>query len=312
VAKIEFALLENGLDFIFSGLRFVSRAANKSDLKYGVLHLEAGIELVLKSRLEREDWRLLFQKPEDADERRYGIGDFPGICPETCLDRLKKHCGIAFSPSKRQALTAFRKTRNRFEHFKVTDTKEALESSAASALNVLLDFIGDEFADEELGEEERGLIDEIRRSLTEFNQFTGARMRAIEAKLEVERAGYCGIIQCPTCLQEALKPDVEVECIFCGYKDEATSAAELYSSGVTEADNPKVFRCLNCENQTLVDTGAEGGMSPAVEFICFTCGHKWEEGSLKICVFCGEPGDRELFVGDRCAECDQAYLDSQD
>lgn len=312
MTRIEFALLENGLDFILSGLRFISHAETKSDLKYGVLHLEAGIELVLKSRLEREDWCLLFQKLDEADERRYNVGDFQGINPKTCLCRLKEHCGIQFKASERLALTAFRKTRNRFEHFSVTDTKEALEGSAAAALNVLFDFIGHQFDPDELSNEEASLIEQIRGRLGEFIRFTNERIRAIGPELDKERAGYCGIIQCPTCLQEALKPDVEVECLFCTYRDEATNAAELYSSGVSELDHARLLRCLECENQTLVATGAGGGMAPAVEFICFSCGHKWLEGSLKICQFCGEPGDREFFVGDRCAECFQAYIDSQD
>ena len=37
--SVEFELLENGLDFIASGLEAISRAENKGDLKYGVLHL---------------------------------------------------------------------------------------------------------------------------------------------------------------------------------------------------------------------------------------------------------------------------------
>ena len=52
---LQFDLLENGLDFIASGLDHIARGATKTDLKYGVLHLASGIELVLKERLRQED-----------------------------------------------------------------------------------------------------------------------------------------------------------------------------------------------------------------------------------------------------------------
>ena len=73
---LSFVLLENGLDFIASGLRYIARGETKSDLKYGVLHLASGIELVLKERLRQEDWRLVFVKPDKAEAAK--IRDPPG------------------------------------------------------------------------------------------------------------------------------------------------------------------------------------------------------------------------------------------
>ena len=43
--EVEYSLLENGLDFIDSGLTQIAQAENASVLKYAVLHLGAGIEL---------------------------------------------------------------------------------------------------------------------------------------------------------------------------------------------------------------------------------------------------------------------------
>lgn len=44
-----FGVLENGLDFLLSSLDYLSGDPKEKDLKYAVLHLSAGVELVLKA-----------------------------------------------------------------------------------------------------------------------------------------------------------------------------------------------------------------------------------------------------------------------
>lgn len=59
--SVEFGLLENGLDFIQSAINYLIKSQDKYDIKYGLLHLSSGVELVFKYRLLIEDWELLFQ-----------------------------------------------------------------------------------------------------------------------------------------------------------------------------------------------------------------------------------------------------------
>ena len=319
MAEIEFALLENGLDFIASGLRYISKAENKSNLKYGTLHLASGIELVLKARLERNDWRLLFIDPSEAEERTFGTGDFKSIDVATCFERLKEHCHISFEHKAKQKLQSFRARRNRFEHFRVVDTREAIESSAADALTILMSFIGQEFQASELSEVESGLLMEIRASLAEFARFTEENMRAITEQIETVKAGFGEIIECPCCLQEALQADAGVECLFCHYKDGAEEAADLYIANVLGESKYRAmkegydyphFSCPNCDHYALVDQGISGGMNPAVQFVCFACGCTWLEGELEFCGTCGEPKSRKEIFAFRCRECEEAYLNS--
>jgi hypothetical protein len=63
----QYTLLENGLDFVHSCLGHLNAAqeakevgAQKRHLKYALIHLCSGIELVLKERLRQEDWKLVF------------------------------------------------------------------------------------------------------------------------------------------------------------------------------------------------------------------------------------------------------------
>jgi hypothetical protein len=134
VADLHFELLETGLDFIASGLDYIARGETKSDLKYGVLHIASGIELVLKERLRQEDWRQLFPKPEEADEALYKAGDFHSVGQELCLARLEEECGIEITDANKDKLKTFRSRRNRLEHFSIVDSKSAIESGRAGAV----------------------------------------------------------------------------------------------------------------------------------------------------------------------------------
>lgn len=315
-ADLSFGLLENGLDFIASGLRYIARGETKSDLKYGVLHLASGIELVLKERLRQEDWRQVFSKPDNADERRYKAGDFRSVDQQECLDRLKEHCGIELTDSQQEKLRAFRLRRNRLEHFAIVDSQRAIESLAAQALGILLDFIGEAFDESELLEGEDLLL-EIRTRLGEFKGFTQDRLDEIAPELERWRKGHGGVIYCPCCLQNSLKADVSVECLFCGYRTNGEDAADFYIAnhlGVTQLtamkegeDYPR-HRCPECDNEALVDLGSTGNAAPSTQFVCFSCGMEREEGELEICPFCQAAEDRDSMTPWGCMECGRAYM----
>jgi hypothetical protein len=59
---IQLSMLENGLDFIRSGLKHIATPVSKFDLKYAILHLSAGIELEpfrMNERLTAQQGRFL-------------------------------------------------------------------------------------------------------------------------------------------------------------------------------------------------------------------------------------------------------------
>jgi hypothetical protein len=78
----------------------IAQTEDASDLKYAVLHLGSGIELVLKERVRREDWKLLFRNVEKADEKLYESGNFSNINLHECLNRLED-AGMDIAPESR-------------------------------------------------------------------------------------------------------------------------------------------------------------------------------------------------------------------
>lgn len=298
------------MDFIASGMEQIARGNAKRDLKYGVLHLGAGIELVLKERLRLEGWRLIFANTDKADERLYASGNFRSVDFRQCLDRLEEHTTAEISEPSRKTLEAYYDRRNRIQHFEFADSKEAIASATAEVLSILLDFIGAEFRQDDFEKSERNLIDSIRAGLQDFRRFTKERMEEIARELEALRAENVNLLQCPSCLQYTLNPDVQVECVFCRYADDAEEAADLFIGnvlGVTEYSAMKDgeeyphFWCPNCVNKAMVDKGMG-------DFVCFACGAEYRHGTLKVCPTCGEPKDVDGFVGDRCTDCDEAYI----
>ena len=304
--EIRFELLENGLDFIASGLDYIARGATKSDLKYGVLHLSSGIELVLKARLQQEDWKLLFPDPAKADENRYKAGTFWSVGLDDCLLRLEEECGIEISEEGNEKLGAIRVRRNRLEHFAIVDTKSAIESLAAQALGVLLDFIGEAFEGTALSDQENELLLRIRERLTEFDTFTKDRLAEIFAESNPRKDELTNVIECPCCLQQTLRPDVSVECMFCGYRADPENAAHFFMA--QHHVGHAMYFCPGCGSKALVDLGAAGNAAPATQFICFGCGSQWDEGTLEECPLCQELESPAYMTPMGCRECFGAYV----
>ena len=184
---IQLSMLENGLDFIRSGLKHIAAPVSKFDLKYAVLHLSAGIELVLKDRLCREDWTQIFVKPEDATEEKLKSGNFKSVNLYQCLERLEEHSPVDL-PDK-ALLQSFKDQRNPIEHFEVNHSREAPEASSAIVLGALLDFIGEAYEEDDLSGDESDLLQQIRTSLAEFKRFTDERMADIQPLLGEHKKG---------------------------------------------------------------------------------------------------------------------------
>jgi hypothetical protein len=306
---IDFSLLENGLDFISSGLRYIVESKTKSDLKYAVLHLSSGIDLVLKERLAREDWRLLFLEPDHATEADFKSGNFQSVRYDQCLKRLED-LGIAVPNQAR--LRALKSRRNRFEHFRVEENKEVLEAVSIGVLSEVLDFISEELDPSEFSSAEDDLLADMRARLVSFGAFTKQRLSEVEPFLVEWRSSFGQVVECPCCAQETLQADCDVVCVFCGYKATAQDAAELYIANVIGgsryyyAKDGGVYplhNCPNCENEALV---YEEGYSET-SGTCFACGYRPSPCSLELCDQCGEPHPSEERSAGMCLDCYRDY-----
>lgn len=122
----ELDLLENGLDFVRSGIEiFYSRKTPKPRAhKYAILHVFSGMLLLLKERLARIRPSLVF-----VCEAKAGTPGAKTTNYHQTFDRLKAH-GIVIDQAKRDVLDRIQILRNAIEHYNVelslTETREVI------------------------------------------------------------------------------------------------------------------------------------------------------------------------------------------
>lgn len=307
IKHIHFELLENGLDFLLSGIEYLARGKDKRDIKYGVLHTVSGVELILKERLRREHWSLLFRDPGDAEFEAFRAGTFQSVAFEPCIERLQRVCLVDLEHKEKTYLLNLRDKRNRLEHFGIVDKLEAIMGPLARVLSIVLDFINEELEPDEWSEPDRKALSTIRKNLGEIKAFVDSRVRLIASKLESIET----VFTCPVCLQEALVPDDECVCHFCGYSDKAESVADQFVESVLGVTRYRAYKdgaiyplhdCPGCERETLVDIGFS---EITDQYICFACGNTFETGSMRNCSHCGRkylPGPGGMFICDQCFE----------
>lgn len=290
--ELKFTVLENGLDFIYTALVHLKGDPKPRDLKYAVLHLSAGVELILKDKLRREHWSLVFDDIDKADLEIYSSGDFVSVNLKASIQRLIKICDVDIDSNEQRSLFNLRKSRNRLEHFATVDSPTALKSSSAGVLSFILDFISTEL--DELEKNEAELLGNIRKLLPDFEQFVENRMKEIN---DILNANDSPIVDCPRCTQSAMKVDDGVTCHFCGYSADGDTGAQDYTESlfgldwkhVADGGEIPIYTCPECGSEALVDVGNLKEDFNSDRFICFSCGNSWAWETMDFCARCGTP-----------------------
>ena len=249
-------LLDNALDFLLSSAEAVYRDGGLRSQKEAVLHLANGIELVLKARLVREHWSLIFSNINHASIEELGKADFISVDYPTAIKRLEQFAGVTIDKSTLSHIGSLRKLRNQITHFIAPLESTQMKSVVAKSMTFCLEFCEQQGM---VTPEVTGKIGEIQVNLTEFQEFVDARMRSISKEWK-----YGLILECPECWQEALVIDGgEVECKYCKRTFDPHELASSRSEGSLE-DCPECW-----EEQTfafILYNNDSGG------WMCFSCG----------------------------------------
>jgi hypothetical protein len=279
---LSFTLVENALDFMLSAAEHAARDDARS-LKYAVLHVAASAELLLKARLEREHWSLLFSDPGKADQRRFAAGDFRSADFDDAIDRLERIAGVVIDGDAKKHLRSLRDVRNRLQHFGASVGKEEAVSLLVATCGFCLDFLrtqiatGRNFPHDEI-------VARIAQHLGDFDRFVTERREAIQPLL----SSALGVVDCPCCWHDTLViGDGQPHCLFCGH----TAAPEGLAETVGECRADEA--CLKCgaAAMAVLTTGTHfvvgWCMNCAAEnAICLSCGHQYL-GEWGNCPQCG-------------------------
>jgi len=312
--NIKFDLIENGLDFVTSGLEHILRNESPHQLKYAILHLSAGTELLLKELLKNEHWSLIFENPNLAKFELLGTGEFKSVDFETLMTRLTNVCELELSDKEKSILRQLKKLRNKIEHFEFEENVKAIKSLSSRVLCLLLSFINSNFEIKSLSSTSQEYVERLREALAKFKEFTELRAAQIKAELELAQKNF-NIENCPLCRQSTLILNEPLECLFCGYSDEPQKVAALYAENILgesyylcikDGGEYPVIDCIHCdEPDTFVSKGGDG-------YVCFNCFETNQNDELKSCVQCGQIFESleedGLHICEYCAE----YLFNKD
>lgn len=133
IATYKLRLLENGIDFVKSGIEtyFVEDTPDPRSHKYAILHMFSGVLLLLKERLAQIRPSLIF-----VDEKQCGRQGAKTTNFHQTLTRLEQN-GVRIDPVKRAVLDRVRDIRNDIEHYEISfdleQTKEVIGELAAFA-----------------------------------------------------------------------------------------------------------------------------------------------------------------------------------
>ncbi|MET9933395.1 MULTISPECIES: hypothetical protein [unclassified Streptomyces] len=313
---VDYPALKNGLDYLVDVVDSLAtdegRLPEARALKYAVLHLQAGVEVLLKVRLQGEHWSLIFKKPENASPARFASGDFESCTTDDALARLKQIAGLALADKDVTAIKQLARSRNALTHYGLTAKAAAVEARAADVLNFLLPFITEHL----LPGLDKARAADVEQTLTVVR----AQLRGIESLLKTRmddlRAGLKAVagstVICPECAQQALViTDEGPACRFClkSWEIPAEAAVE-YAWIVLGQDGPApgedeeapVRACPNCEQRALVMEAVTAAAPGETATLCFSCAKDYTGAVLALCQDCGDPlpSDSEDLL---CSEC---------
>lgn len=275
--KVKLNMIDNGLDFLLKSLDTIED--NDGNLKYSIINLHAGIQLLLKELLFQEHWSLIFQKIEHAKKAKLISGDFVSVNYETLIQRLKNIAEINLDNRLNEELELLRKERNKIEHYHFVVTPDVLKSRIVSILTHFIPFLKAEMVEEGLVDSNDERYTQIIERLNEFEEYINGRMLLLQ-----ERLGQIDIVlKCPVCYQEAVEFNDETDA-FCHFCNENISSftegyiedfVDTYSYERDGGENP-LHECPDCGMETFI-------CLDGYQFICLTCGIKPTQDEITTC-----------------------------
>ncbi|MFC7908312.1 hypothetical protein [Streptomyces nigra] len=310
--QLDFPLVRNGIDYLASVVEHLDEnqsAVEPRDLKYAVLHLQAAVEVLLKARLQREHWSLVFKDPGRATREDFDSAGFESCGTVAAVERLRDIVGVTFDKKETDGLKALAKDRNALQHYGLTHNAPAVEARAGRVLDFLMSFLEREFLPLLEGQERETALREmapVAAGVKNISSYVRQRLNRLRGELQGLQSQT---IQCPACEQMALVlTPGGGRCHFCGQSWH--DGEQLLFAYLRSPDTPDVAGrgCPQCHAFALV-AGVVFADSPEVSdtLYCFGCGARHAARDLVPCAGCSRPwfieADVEGSIANLCPDC---------
>jgi len=306
---MKITLIGNALDFILSALEYAQTNESRN-LKYAALHLSDGVELLLKERLRREHWSLLFADVNKANQNAFKTGEFKSVDFDDCIKRLESISAVDMG-NHIGVLRILRCIRNRLQHFEYTGREDEVISITVKTWSFVLDFLTYHLSDVMI--DHVTTIDNIKRLMIKHEEFVKDRLTCIQPAVDRFRKQSDAVLQCPFCLQEAFLIPGNKEyphCLFCRFSAPPEEAVDNwcfeffgFQSPKEQVTNPVKFTCPECGSETLIRQEFMGMNPPMPGWVCFNCGQTWDIDEIDFCITCGNPYTVSEDDFGMCSDC---------
>ncbi len=267
---MQLSLLENALDFTLSAAE-AATVDEPQKWKYAILHLVAGVELLLKARLQIEHWSLLFSQADKASKQNLASGDFTSVNFDVARKRLKNIADVSISRRDEKYLKDLRKYRNNIQHYKVELEIDTTKALIGKGISFVIKFYHNEL-EQRVTVDNQSVLERIHIRLREFEEFVSERMETIACELAEWTTVNCYVCQQDTLIIGTLEP----RCLFCRTVVSSEDIAYEISEGGVES-------CPECLTETMafiLHNNDEGG------WLCVSCGD--QSADYERCLRCEE------------------------
>ncbi|WP_280478448.1 hypothetical protein [Nocardia asiatica] len=341
VNELEQALTENALAFLRRSVEGMGGSPDTRDAEFAIVDLAVGVEVLLKARVLRHDWKLICvdrdKKPEEQLERELLAGTAYTITPSSAVKVLTEEVGVDFEANEYHGrVEQVSKLRNRAVHFTLSQGPLPISVTVAygRGLDFVLWFLDSEFRDSTPGRT-ANLVEEFIKDLTEvvgeIKEFVVEREKSVAASIRAIET----CLTCPRCERRAVSftESDRVRCVFCLWNsaDGEVAAAEYVSevlgmdhyTTVKGGDEWPIHECVNCGEMAMVQGIEDSGEHPgdagslncdgyiAPYWGCFSCGMTAGYVEIDRCSRCDRPttegGDDGTPI---CSECWAEVLES--
>ena len=261
---LKLTLLENSKNYVYKSINEINYGIENNDIlefKYAIVHVFAGIELLMKKRLSNDHWSLLFHDVNKATITKFRTGNFKGPSIDDMINRLLYIVNIDERHLKRNELEQLKSIRNKIQHFGVDINSEFAKEMVAKGLKIFLNIYQNCF-DEYDEDYVRSIITEV----STFEHFVNERLNELKNDLDKSSRPYHNLFkECPICHNECIIID----------------------------DMNNMFKYLFCQNNFDFDDIALTRAECLCDEICPQCGNqslifitRGNEVGSDICVYC--------------------------
>lgn len=274
-------LLDNSLDYIYEGVRplYLSHNYSQVSLKYSVLHVYSGIQLLLKERLKQEHWSLIFQDVNIANQNRLEAGDFVSVYHDELIKRLRNLSGIEIND---EPISSLRDLRNRFENFEINISVDECKKTLAAALEVTIEFWVNHLSQKATKNQNKKFM-QIKSIIMGHEVYVSHRLERFEKAIASIKSSKNGLIVCcPTCGSSSFavfkNQSKECKCFVC----DTFFSKEAYLAHVRDYERsqeefsfvpyePYDSNCSFCNNNSRIRNQLSDDLTL---FFCIECLHE--------------------------------------